>query len=359
MNSITLDHKTVLVTGGYGFIMSNLINLINESYYHVHIINVDKCGAGSNKSNILPARNYNKIINVKLECESPKFVKILEKYKPDMIIHGAAESHVDRSITDPLGFVKSNVLGTANVINSIDWYQKNINDKSKCVLVSTDEVYGHLGATDKPWTEDSRIDPRSPYASSKAAADLISLSFHNTFKTDFCIVRGCNNFGPRQDTEKLLPKYITTLLTGGKMPVYGNGKNIREWVFVEDFCYFILDRLVNYSPGKVFNYGKGVSRNNLEILEEIFEATKLFCKRKDCDIICKYAKFEDSLTYVEDRKGHDFRYAMISKYQHPNLPGKSFKKQIYQTIEYYYEQTKSKKSKLSTWWGSFCDIFSN
>ena len=350
METFVPDHKTVLVTGGYGFIMSNLINIINTSYYHVKIVNVDKCGAGSNKSNLLPATNHNAIINVKMKCEDPKFNDLLVKYKPDIIIHGAAESHVDRSITDPLGFVTSNVVGTANVVNSVDWYQKNVNDKCKCVLVSTDEVYGHLGKNDKPWTEDSPIAPRSPYASSKAAADLIALSFYNTFQTDFCIVRGCNNFGPRQDEEKLLPKYITTILEGGKMPVYGNGKNVREWVFVEDFCYFIIDRVINYSPGKVFNFGKGISRNNLEILEEVFEATKLFCRRKDCNIISSYAKFEDSIEFVEDRKGHDFRYAMKSKYPHPNISVKSFKKQLYQTVEYYYDKKQKEQRTAKSWY---------
>lgn len=346
---LSLDHKTVVVTGGYGFIMSNLINILNDSYHYITIINVDKCGAGSNKNNILPAATSNTIINVKMKCEDAKFKDILIKHQPDMIIHGAAESHVDRSITDPLGFVTSNVVGTANVINAVDWYQKNINNALRCVLVSTDEVYGHLGKDDKPWTEDSHVAPRSPYASSKAAADLISLSFYNTFKTDFCIVRGCNNFGPRQDEEKLLPKYITTLFDGGKMPVYGNGKNVREWVFVEDFCYFILDKLSNYSPGKVFNYGKGVSRNNLEILEEVYETVKLFCRRNDQDAL-KYENFEDTLEYVEDRKGHDFRYAMSSKYTHPPIPAKSFKKQIYQTVEYYYAKKQKERNTAKSWY---------
>jgi dTDP-glucose 4,6-dehydratase len=350
MDSFSFDFKTILVTGGYGFIMSNLINIINDTYYNTHIINVDKCGAGSNKSNISRMQNHNHITNVKMKCEDPDFKNLLVKYKPDVIIHGAAESHVDRSITDPLGFVTSNVVGTANVVNSIDWYQKNIKNHCKCVLVSTDEVYGHLEVNENPWTEDSPIAPRSPYASSKAAADLIALSFHNTFKTDFCIVRGCNNFGPRQDEEKLLPKYITGLFRGDVMPVYGNGKNIREWVFVEDFCYFILDRAINYAPGKVFNYGKGVSRNNLEILDEVYETVKFFCRKKDCELIRKYAKFEDTITFVEDRKGHDFKYAMRSKYLHPDLPSKSFKKQLYSTVEFYYEKTKAEQRAANSWY---------
>jgi len=350
MDSFSLDHKTVLVTGGYGFIMSNLINIINDTYYNTHIINVDKCGAGSNKSNILPEQQGNQITNVKMKCEDKRFKDLLVKYKPDLIIHGAAESHVDRSITDPLGFVTSNVVGTTNVVNSVDWYQKNIDNHCKCVLVSTDEVYGHLEVNEKSWTEDSPIAPRSPYASSKAAADLIALSFYNTFKTDFCIVRGCNNFGPRQDEEKLLPKYITNLLRGDVMPVYGNGKNIREWVFVEDFCHFILDKAFRYAPGRVFNYGKGVSRNNLEILDEIYETVKFFCRKKDCELIHKYAKFEDTIEFVEDRKGHDFKYAMSSKYAHPNLPSKSFKKQLHTTVEFYYEKTKAEQRAANSWY---------
>lgn len=331
--------------------MSNLINLINENYINVCVINVDKCGAGSNKANINRFRSSddNELINVHMKCEDKRFKNLLKKYRPDIIIHGAAESHVDRSITDPLGFVESNVLGTANVVESVDWYQKNLNKNCKCILVSTDEVYGHLEPTEKAWTEDSPIQPRSPYASSKAAADLIALSFHNTFKTDFCIVRGCNNFGPNQDPEKLMPKYITTLLKGGKMPVYGNGKNIREWVFVEDFCYFILDKVSNYAAGRVFNFGHGISRNNLEILHELFECVRLFCKRNDCDIMTTYDGFDDSIEFVEDRKGHDFKYAMRSKYKYSGPSTKSFKKQLYLTVEHYYGKSK-KQSKIKQWW---------
>ena len=251
MESLSFENKTILITGGYGFIMSNLINLLNETYYNITIVNVDKCGAGSNKSNILPAAHNNRIINLHLECESDKFIKVLKEYTPDFIVHGAAESHVDRSIENPVEFVVSNVVGTSNVIAAVNWYQKNIKD-CKCVLISTDEVYGHLSCNDEPWTEDSHLAPRSPYASSKASADLIALSFYNTFKTNFCIVRGCNNFGPRQDTEKLIPKYITTLMSGDKMPVYGNGQNIREWVYVVDFCFFILERLDKYESGLTY-----------------------------------------------------------------------------------------------------------
>ena len=343
------EKKTILVTGGYGFIMSNLINMLNLNNYNSTIINVDKCGAGSNKNNILPATNNNNIINIHLECENPKFVKILKEYKPDAIIHGAAESHVDRSITDPLGFVKGNVLGTSNVVHALDWYQKNIKP-CKAVFVSTDEVYGHLGPNEEPWTEDSSIAPRSPYASSKAGADMIALSFYNTFKTDFCIVRGCNNFGPRQDTEKLIPKYITNLLKGEKMPVYGTGTNIREWVFVDDFCLFILDRLGSYSAGKVYNYGCGVSKNNLELLNEVFNCMEQFCKKRDCKLESKFKTFEDSLQYVEDRKGHDFRYAMRSNHIYGHQTEMSFRKRLMTTIEFYYNEYKQPKS-AKKWFG--------
>jgi dTDP-glucose 4,6-dehydratase len=344
MQNLTLESKTILVTGGYGFIMSNLINLLNETYYNITIINVDKCGAGSNKSNILPARHNNRIINFQLKCENEKFVKILKKYQPDFVIHGAAESHVDRSIKNPVEFVKSNVIGTSNVIAEVDWYQKNVKD-CRCVLISTDEVYGHLSLTDEPWTEDSYLAPRSPYASSKASADLIALSFYNTFETNFCIVRGCNNFGPRQDTEKLIPKYITTLLQGGTMPVYGTGQNVREWVYVTEFCFFILDKLTTYKPGNVYNYGKGIARTNLQVLEEVFYCTQFFIAKREPNNF-NYTNFKNTLQFVEDRKGHDFRYAMRSNYPYySSKPLNSFRKQIYNTIEYFYEQPKTTENK--------------
>lgn len=344
MQNLTVEDKTILVTGGYGFIMSNLINLLNDTYYNITIINVDKCGAGSNKSNILPAQHNNRIINLHLKCENEKFVKILKEYKPDFIIHGAAESHVDRSIENPVEFVKSNVVGTSNVVAAVDWYQKNVKE-CRCVLISTDEVYGHLSLTDEPWTEDSHLAPRSPYASSKASADLIALSFYNTFKTNFCIVRGCNNFGPRQDTEKLIPKYITTLIQGGKMPVYGNGQNVREWVYVTEFCFFILEKLVTYDPGIAYNYGRGLTQSNLQVLQEVFNCVQFFMAKREPNNF-KYTNFKDSLQFVEDRKGHDFRYAMKSKYPYQvNRTVNSFKRQIYNTIEYFYEQSQKTKSK--------------
>lgn len=343
-----LKNKTILVTGGYGFIMSNLINLLNETYSNVTIINVDKCGAGSNKENIEPPKHNNKIINIHIKCENYKFLNVLKEYKPNFIIHGAAESHVDRSIEHPVEFIKSNVVGTSNVLAAVDWYQKNIDNKCKCVLISTDEVYGHLLPTEQPWTEDSPLAPRSPYAASKASADLIAASFFNTFKTDFCIVRGCNNFGPRQDIEKLIPKYITTLLKGGKMPVYGNGENIREWVYVTDFCFFILDKLDEYMPGEAYNYGKGITRTNLQILEEIFNCMVIFTHNKPT-IDFKYTDFANTLHFVEDRKGHDFRYAMKSKHPY-NATRKlsSFKKHIYTTIEFFYEQQYKKNESWFT-----------
>jgi dTDP-glucose 4,6-dehydratase len=218
--------------------------------------------------------------------------------KIDYILHLAAESHVDRSIEDPMAFIKSNVVGTVNVLELAR------EDRARMVHVSTDEVYGHLGPNDDPFTEETCMSPRSPYSSSKASSDLIALSYSTTYNTNVSITRCCNNYGPRQHTEKLIPTVITSLKEGKRIPVYGDGKNIREWIHVADHAKAIIEVLFNGEQGEVYNIPGSCELSNIELIERIVKAAK-----------GSNTNVQDYIEYVQDRAGHDFRYSLTTKHK--------------------------------------------
>ena len=236
----------------------------------------------------------------------------------DYVFHFAAQSHVDRSIHDPCYFVKNNVVSTSNLLNSLRMYSPN----ARVVCISTDEVYGHLAIDDEPFTESSPLNPRSPYSASKASADLVSLSYNHTFGMDVVVTRCCNNYGPYQNKEKFIPIIIHSLKNNKKIPVYGEGKNIREWIYVEDHNLNVLDIAGLDKKGEIFNIGSSVEKTNLELIQDIIKLSNLG------DDITPYVEF------VEDRKGHDFRYAIRSEKREqiietPYLEG------LKKTIEHY------------------------
>ena len=279
----------ILVTGGYGFIGSNFINWLREQGNCV-VTNIDKHGYASDPNNVtLYVPTYNKDITEDYFLDT-----LFNNYRYDAIFHFAAESHVDNSITGPLVFTKSNVLGTHNILES--WRKAGAH--GRFIHISTDEVYGHLKQYDDPFTENTPIQPRSPYAASKASSDLIVHSYYETYGCDVNITRCCNNYGPRQHKEKFIPKIITNLIKGDKIPVYGTGKNIREWIHVIDHVEAIWKVFTTGKPGEIYNIGSENECTNLEIVELI------------CDLMNKETK--DVIEFVEDRKGHDFRYAIDS-----------------------------------------------
>ena len=292
--------KKVIVTGGYGFIGSNLIaSLIKKKYF---VINIDKLSYSSNKYNLknLNLKNY---IFYKIDLnEKNKIIKLLNKYKPSAIFNLAAETHVDRSIDSPKPFIRSNINGVYNLLEAVRYYLKTKN-KIKLIHVSTDEVYGDLGFTKKRANEDFAYKPSSPYAASKASADHLIKSYIRTYKFPAVISNCSNNYGPRQFPEKLIPKIIFNILNKKPIPIYANGINSREWIFVDDHCEALE---IIYRRGKIgenYNIGSGINMTNLKLTKLILQ----LIKKKFPKIIIK-----SKITYVKDRPGHDIRYAINS-----------------------------------------------
>ena len=293
--------KKVVVTGGYGFIGSNLIaSLIKKKYF---VINIDKLSYSSNKYNLkdLNSKNY---IFYKIDLnEKNKIIELLKKYKPSAIFNLAAETHVDRSIDSPKPFIKSNINGVYNLLEAVRDYLKTKN-KIKLIHVSTDEVYGDLGFTKKKRAhEDFAYKPSSPYAASKASADHLIKSYIRTYKFPAVISNCSNNYGPRQFPEKLIPKIIFNILNKKPIPIYAKGINSREWIFVDDHCEALE---IIYKKGKIgenYNIGSGINLTNLQLTKLILQLIK-----KEFPKILVQSK----IIYVKDRPGHDIRYAINS-----------------------------------------------
>lgn len=286
--------KKIIITGGAGFIGSHFVKLILKNT-DWEVINVDLLSYAGNLENLIEVENNPKYLFYKVDVANKiAMSQIFEKEKPDHIAHFAAETHVDNSIKDPLPFLKTNILGTQVLLELAKKY--NI---EKFVHVSTDEVYGDwpLDSTEK-FTEESPLHTSSPYSASKASSDLLALSYFRTFDLPVVISRCTNNYGTYQYPEKLIPLFVKKLLSGKKVPVYGNGQNIREWIAVSDHCRAILFLLKNGKNGEIYNIGSGVEKNNLEITQKI----------------CENLGFNPSekIDFVIDRKGHDRRYAVDS-----------------------------------------------
>ena len=283
--------KKVLVTGGLGFIGSNWINRFGDKY---DIGVIDALRTGSNQSNI--SEKYEVITTDIADIKEHQF----EDMNPDVVLNFAAETHVDRSIEDPLSFVKTNVLGTANLLNCV----RNVKPECRFVHVSTDEVFGHLGTTDPKFNENTPYNPRSPYSASKASSDHIVRAYHETYGLDVVITNCCNNYGPRQHGEKLIPTIIKTALRGEDIPVYGDGTNVREWIYVDDHNDALTLVMENGKSGETYCIGSSDERTNIDLVNMI-------CERLDQKYpIPTGGSYKDQIKFVEDRKGHDFRYAI-------------------------------------------------
>lgn len=276
----------LLVTGGAGFIGSNFIRMMLEKYPGIEITNLDKLTYAGNPENLKdisdPGYNF-----VKGDICDPEIV-MQAMQGADAVVHFAAESHVDRSIADSSVFVITNVVGTNNLLKcAMD------SDIKQFIHVSTDEVYGSI--LEGSFTETDNLNPSSPYSSSKAGSDLLAMSYYNTYGLPVTITRCTNNFGPYQYPEKLIPLFITNLMDGKQVPVYGTGLNIRDWIYVEDHCSGIDFVMQHGKAGDIYNIGGGNELTNLEITHRILKVL---------------GKDETMIRYVEDRKGHDFRYSL-------------------------------------------------
>jgi len=322
-----MNNVRYLVTGGCGFIGSYVIEQLLKNK-NIEIINIDKMGAGSSVNNI---SKDDRVINYFIDICDEKIFTIIEAYRPDYIVHLAAESHVDRSISSPISFIEANVNGTANIIEGM----RRFTPKSRMVHVSTDEVYGHLKVDDPPFTELTHLDPRSPYSASKASSDLLALSYRSTYGLDITVTRCCNNYGPRQDNEKLIPTIIRSIVSGKNIPMYGNGLNIREWIHAEDHAKALLYVLHHLSRQRVYNLYGTEEITNITIINNIVtEILRQYPEYTRAD-----GKYVES---VKDRQGHDFRYAMSTIYDDvPSLQKqRKFVDGIKEAVSYYVEKYK-------------------
>ena len=289
--------KKIVVTGGLGFIGSNLIEKLLKQNYKV--INVDKISYSSNFYNI---REISKNKDYKFfKCDilnKEKIYKLLIQEKPIALFNLAAESHVDRSIDDPYPFIKNNILGVFNLLESVKKYHK-IHKKFKLIHISTDEVYGDIekGRT----SENHKYEPSSPYAASKASSDHLVYSYYKTYNLPVIITNCSNNFGPRQHPEKLIPKLIYNIINNLDLPIYGNGKNSREWIYVNDHCEALIRIFKKGTIGEFYNIGSKKNLNNLQISKKLLSIIKN-----------KSIKSTSKIIFIKDRPGHDTRYALNS-----------------------------------------------
>jgi dTDP-glucose 4,6-dehydratase len=318
-----------LITGGAGFIGSNFIHFLLRYYDDIRIINFDGLTYAGNLHSLVDIQNDPRYTFVKGDiADKSEINTVFRRFNPDFVINFAAESHVDRSIREPGVFIRTNVLGVQNLL---DLSVKS--SVKKFVQISTDEVYGSLGPRGY-FTESTPLNPRSPYSASKASADLLASAYHTTYDLPVNITRCSNNYGPFQFPEKLIPLTILNCLSYKKIPVYGDGLNVRDWIHVEDHCSAI-DLVLNKGvPGEVYNVGANTERSNIEIVKLIIKILADLCP--DLNIS------EDLIMYVEDRKGHDRRYAInstkIQKELHwkPSIP---FEQGLKNTIRWYLDHS--------------------
>ena len=314
--------KNILVTGAAGFIGSNFAEFMVNKHPDYNIVVFDKLTYAGNMDNLKKVQD--KITFVKGDiCDLEKVTETFEKYNIDSVVHFAAESHVDNSIKTPFVFTQTNVIGTHTLLEVAKrfWGEGSSN---KFVHISTDEVYGTLGE-DGYFTEKSPIQPNSPYSASKASSDLIALAYHETYKMNVIVTNCSNNYGPYQHNEKLIPHMIKLALNDEKLPVYGEGLNIRDWLYVEDHCEAIDLVLHNGKAGERYNIGGHNEKRNIEIV-------KLILKH--------LGKPETLISFVEDRKGHDYRYAIDPTKIKNELgwePKTKFEDGIVKTIDWYLE----------------------
>lgn len=314
--------KNVLITGAAGFIGANFVEYFKNKHKDYNIVVLDKLTYAGNLNNLNKVKDNIKFVQGDI-CDFEVVKELLKKYDINGIVHFAAESHVDNSIKNPFIFTETNVLGTHTLLEAAKqvWGEGSNN---KFVHISTDEVYGSLGE-EGYFTEKSPIKPSSPYSSSKASSDLIALAYKETYKMNINVTNCSNNYGPYQHHEKLIPHMISLAIDDKKLPVYGTGNNIRDWLYVEDHCEAIDLVFHNGISGERYNIGGHNEKRNLEIVKLILQ---------------RLNKSEDLIEFVEDRKGHDYRYAIDPSKIKNELgwePKTKFEDGIVKTIDWYVE----------------------
>lgn len=323
----------LIITGGSGFIGTSLVKYLMDNT-SLSIVNLDNETYASNNSNkIYDGTTRYKHINIDI-CEFDSIKKIFNAEQPDAIMHLAAESHVDKSIANPKDFINTNILGTYNLIqNSVIYMNKN-NNFIKFHHISTDEVYGDLGNTKKLFTEDTSYDPSSPYSASKASSDHLVRSWGRTYGLPYNITNCSNNYGPNQHLEKFIPTIISQALLGKNIPVYGDGNQIRDWLYVDDHARALYKVLSDAEIGKTYNIGGHNEVKNIDVVLSICEILDEMIEFKPNKIL----SFKNLIKHVDDRAGHDVRYAIDASKIKEDLnwtPKETFRSGIRKTVEWY------------------------
>jgi dTDP-glucose 4,6-dehydratase len=328
--------KTILITGGAGFIGSHVVRRFVNNYPGYLLVNADKLTYAGNLENLTDIEKKNNYLFEKIDIvDKPQVIELFRKYNFNGIIHLAAESHVDRSITGPDEFVFTNIVGTVNLLNSALNLWQNKADGKLFYHISTDEVYGSLGENGS-FTESTPYDPKSPYSASKASSDHLVRAYHNTFRIPVVVSNCSNNYGPNQFPEKLIPLAINNIKNNKPIPVYGKGENIRDWLYVEDHAAAIDLIFHKGVPGETYNIGGNSEWKNIDLI-------RLLCKIMDRKLGRKSGSSEKLITYVKDRPGHDMRYSIDSSKISNNLgwaPSLDFEQGIEKTIDWYLTNQK-------------------
>ena len=331
------NSKKILITGGAGFIGSAVIRYI-INHTKDYVINLDKLTYAANLESLQSVTESRRYFFEKVDiCDRQKLEQVFQQYKPNAVIHLAAESHVDRSINDPINFIESNIIGTFNLLETSRYYWLNLSEELKrsfrFIHVSTDEVYGELLQTDLFFTELSPYAPNNPYSASKASSDHLVRAWNKTYGLPTIIAHSTNNYGPFQHSEKLIPSVILNILLGKSIPIYGNGQQIRDWIYVEDNVRALYKILVDGKIGEIYNIGANNEHTNLDVV-------KMICSIMD-KVVPKHPKqikqYQDLIKFIPDRPGHDYRYAVdltkITK-ELGWLPKENFKSGLTKTINY-------------------------
>ncbi|WP_312518551.1 dTDP-glucose 4,6-dehydratase [Anaerospora sp.] len=328
--------KTLLVTGGAGFIGSNFVHLILKQLQDIQIIVLDKLTYAGNLDSLLDAEGDPRYTFVHGDiCDAELVTRLFKKQQPLAIVHFAAESHVDRSIDGPAEFIQTNINGTFTLLEAVRHYLADSEDEVKSrfrfLHVSTDEVYGSLGPIGY-FTEETPYAPNSPYSASKASSDHLVRAYYHTYGLPVLMTNCSNNYGPYQFPEKLIPLMLLNALEGKALPVYGTGQNVRDWLYVEDHCTAILQVLEKGTPGEKYNIGGHNEKTNLDIVHTLCDILDFKKPRADGK------SYREQITFVKDRPGHDMRYAINAskiKKELGWIPSEAFETGIVKTIDWY------------------------